>query len=85
MLLVTVVRFKKPGFDLSGNALKPIFGAHGPILKMIQLRLQRLDLIFGGSKLQRKAVCDTHCVAAVLFRGSRRLLKQSHNGLCGFV
>jgi hypothetical protein len=85
VLPVTVARFKKPGLDLSGNALKPIFGAHGPVLKMTQLRLQLLDLVFGGSKLHRKAVCNTQCVATVLLRGGRRPLKQSHNGMSGFV
>ncbi len=82
---MTTARFKKLGFDLSGNALQPIFGAHGPVLTMAQLRLQCLDLIFGGSKLQGKVVCDTQRVVAVLFRGGCRLLKQSQNGLSGFV
>ena len=83
--LVTVTRFNKFGLDLSGNPLEPIFCAQGPILTSMELRLQCLDLIFGCSKLQGKAVRDAQCVAAVLFRGGLRLLKQSHNGLSCLV
>jgi hypothetical protein len=82
---VTVTWFNKIGLDLSGNPLEPIFCAQGPVLTIMELRLQGLDLIFGCSKLQGKAVRKAQCVAAVLFRGSRRLLKQSHNGLSGLV
>jgi hypothetical protein len=78
-------RVEKFIFDLAGNALQPIFGTKSAVLKMPKLSLQFLYTIFGGSKLHRKAVCDTQSAAAVLFRSDRRLLKQSQNGLSGAI
>jgi hypothetical protein len=76
---------EKSILDLSGNALQPILGTKSAVLKMPKVRLHFLDAVFGCSKLQRKAMCDTQCAAAVLFRGICRLLKQPHYGLSGII
>jgi hypothetical protein len=49
---------EKPFLDLYRNLLQPSLGAFGPFLRVQRSRLKIPDPVLGGTKLQRKLVCD---------------------------